>query len=85
MAERQATHRQDLEKWALHSNNIREIIGQAFGLIVALTSILSGVYLILHDKSVAGLVSILGTVATLAGIFVYGKHIQKKELSQKKF
>jgi uncharacterized membrane protein len=85
MAERQATHRQDIERRAIGSNNLREIIGQVFGLVVALTAILSGVYLVMHDKPVAGLTSIIATVVGLVGAFVYGKHAQKKELDRKNF
>jgi uncharacterized membrane protein len=85
MAERQAAHRQEIEKGAVRSNNQREIIGQVFGLIISLTAILGGVYLVMHDKPVAGLVSIISTVIGLAGVFVYGKRLQKKELDQKKF
>lgn len=85
MAERQATHRQGIEDRAIRSNNVREIIGQVFGLIVSLTAILGGVYLVMHDKSAAGLTSIIGTVVALVSVFVYGKHRQRKELEQKKF
>ena len=85
MAERQAMHRQDIEKRAVRSNHLRELVGQVFGLIISLTVILGGVYLILYDKPVAGLASIVTTVATLAGVFIYGKRTQKKELEGKKF
>lgn len=85
MAERQATHRQDIEKRAVTSNHLREIVGQVFGLIVSLTAICGGVYLVLQDKSTAGLTSIISTVCVLAGVFVYGKYSQKKELERKKF
>jgi uncharacterized membrane protein len=85
MAERQAAHRQDIEKGAVRSNSLREIVGQVFGLLIALTAILSGVYLIMHDKPAEGLTSILGPLAALAGVFVYGKHLQRKELERKKF
>jgi uncharacterized membrane protein len=85
MAERQAAHRQDIEKRAVNSNNQREIIGQVFGLIVALTAILGGVYLVMNDKSTAGLTSIISTVGVLAAMFVYGKYTQKKELNRKNF
>lgn len=85
MAERQATHRQEIEKFAIHSNGKREFTGQIFGLIVSLTAIVGGVYLIMLDKSAAGLASIIGTVGALATVFVYGKYSQKKELERKKF
>ena len=85
MAERQAVHRQDIEKRVVRSNSIREQVGQVFGLLVALTAILSGVYLIMHNKPAEGIASILGPLAALASVFVYGKYLQKKELERKKF
>jgi uncharacterized membrane protein len=84
MAERQAAHRQEIEKTAIRSNARRELTGQVFGLVIALTAILCGAYLALHDKPVAGLGTIIGTVASLVGVFVYGKYIQRKELREKK-
>jgi uncharacterized membrane protein len=85
MAERQAAHRQDIEKTAITSNRRRELTGQVFGLVIALSAIGSGTYLAFHDKPLAGLGTIIGTVVSLVAVFVYGKHIQKKELDRKKF
>jgi uncharacterized membrane protein len=82
MAERQATHRQDLEKTAITSNRKRELTG--LGLLIALSAIACGTYLAIYDKSVAGLGTIIGTVASLVAVFIYGKYTQKKELDQKK-
>jgi len=84
MAERQATHRQDPEKTAITSNRKRELTGQIFGLLIALSAIACGTYLAIYDKSVAGLGTIIGTVASLVAVFIYGKYTQKKELDQKK-
>jgi uncharacterized membrane protein len=85
MAERQAANRQYLEKTAITSNKRRELTGQVFGLVIALSAIACGTYLAYHDKSLAGLGTIIGTVVSLVAVFVYGKYTQKKELDQKKF
>ena len=85
MAERQAEHRQYLEKTAITSNRRRELTGQVFGLMITLSAIGCGTYLAYHDKSLAGLGTIIGTVVSLVAVFVYGKYTQKKELDQKKF
>ena len=53
-------------------------------MIISLTAILGGVYLVMNDKSTAGLTSIITTVGALAGVFVYGKYTQKKELDRKR-
>ncbi len=84
MAERQATHRQDLEKTAITSNRRRELTGQVFGLVIALSAIGCGTYLAMHDKPLAGLGTIIATVVSLVAVFIYGKYTQKKELDQKK-
>jgi uncharacterized membrane protein len=85
MAERQATHRQDIEKTAIISNRKRELTGQVFGLVISLSAIGCGTYLAIHDKPLVGLGTIIGTVVSLVVVFVYGKYTQKKELDQKKF
>jgi uncharacterized membrane protein len=84
MAERQATHRQDLEKTAFTSNRKRELTGQVFGLVIALSAIGCGTYLAMHDKPLAGLGTIIATVVSLVAVFIYGKYTQKKELDQKR-
>ena len=59
-------------------------MGQIFGLIVALMAIGSGVYLISIGKDTGGLVAILATLASLVGVFIYGKHKQAEERRQKR-
>lgn len=85
MAERQAAHRQHIEKAAIESNAKRELTGQIFGLVIALAAIGCGTYLAIHDKPLAGLGAIIGTVVSLVAVFIYGKYSQKKELDRKKF
>lgn len=84
MAERQATHRQELEKTAITSNRKRELTGQVFGLVISLSAIACGTWLAMHDKPVAGLGTIIGTVVSLVAVFIYGKYTQKRELDKKK-
>lgn len=85
MAERQAEHRQGIEKTAISSNRKRELTGQVFGLVIALSAIACGTYLAMQDKDLAGFGTIIGTVVSLVAVFIYGKYAQKKELGQKKF
>ena len=83
MAETQARHRQDLEKKVVFSNSRHELFGQISALIIAVSAIGAGTYLTLHGKTVEGLVAILGTLASLVGVFIYGKRAQKRELAAK--
>lgn len=83
MAERQATHRQGIEKTAVESNFRSERRGQILGFVIALAAICGGFYLAMHDKETAGLATIIATVVSLSGVFIYGKWQQKKQLDQK--
>ena len=85
MAERQAVHRQEIERIAVTSNASRETMGQISGLIVSLAAIVGGVVLTLYDKSSVGLTAILTPLATLVIAFLYGKRLQRTELDRKRF
>lgn len=83
MAEQQATHRQSLERAAIGSNAQVQKWGLVCAFIVAMTAIVGGIWLSLKGMSGAGLTSIIGALAALVGVFVYGKSEQKKELKKK--
>lgn len=83
MAERQSAHREKLEEQVVNGNVTNQTRGSWFAFILALVSILSGVFLIYEGKSVAGLVDILTSVGALVGVFIYSKHEQKKERNEK--
>ena len=84
MAERQAAHRQELEKNRIHTSSQAERRGQILAFIVALAAIVGGVYLISIDKDATGLTAIISALAALVGAFVYGKHKQAEERRQKR-
>ena len=83
MAEQQSAHRRDLEKKVVYANERRAQIGQILAFIIAFAGIAAGVYLTINDKTTEGLVAIITPLAAIAGIFVYGRISQKKELSVK--
>jgi uncharacterized membrane protein len=83
MAEKQSQHRQNIEKAVIEANCKAQRIGPIFGFIVCMTAILGGIYLIRLGKSTEGLVAIISAVGSLATVFVFGKHKQKKELDDK--
>jgi uncharacterized membrane protein len=83
MAEQQAKHRQGLERAVIDSNIFVQKVGPFLGFVVAMTAIGGGVYLIMQNKEVSGLAAILGALVSLAGVFVYGKSKQRKELNEK--
>ncbi len=59
MAEGQTAHRQALERKVVSANIIDQRIGLIFALVLALSLVIAGTYLILHDKQTAGLASLI--------------------------
>lgn len=82
-AESQHHHRQALEKTVVNSNVYSQKIGLGLGFIIAMTAIGGGIWLSAIGKSGSGLTAIIGALAALVGVFVYGKVQQSKELSDK--
>jgi uncharacterized membrane protein len=66
MAEKQAAHRQELEKTVVATNCQTAKRGPIYGFIICMTAIAGGVYLIQLGKSVAGLASIVTALASLS-------------------
>lgn len=84
MAENQSRHRQDVEKSVISTRNRNETLGQIFGFILALVIAGGSIWLIFMGKKIEGLATIIAEIASLAGIFIYARRKQQKELSQKK-
>lgn len=80
MAESQLKHRQELENRVIESNCRSQQRGPIYGLIVCLSAIAGGIYLIHSGQSVAGLVSIIGAIGSVVIVFVTGKAMNQKQL-----
>jgi uncharacterized membrane protein len=83
MAEAQSKHRQSVETNVVNSNVFVQKVGPFLGFIVAMTAVVGGIFLVLKGKDGYGLAAIIGALASLAGVFIYGKHQQQKELGDK--
>jgi uncharacterized membrane protein len=83
MAERQSAHRENMETTVVTAGARSQTRGSWFAFIIAMTAILGGVYLIKLGKSAEGLSAIVGSLAALTAVFVYGKNKQGKELKDK--
>ncbi|MGH9680862.1 MAG: DUF2335 domain-containing protein [Candidatus Acidiferrales bacterium] len=83
MAEKQAAHRQGIEKQVITANCQNAKRGPIYGFVICMTAIAGGVYLIQLGKGAEGLVAIISALASLAFVFVYGRTKQKQELNQK--
>ncbi len=83
MAETQHDHRIAIEKNVVDSNISNQKLGTILGFIVAMTAILGGIFLAYEGKETSGIATIITALVGLAGVFVYGKMEQKKELANK--
>ena len=79
MAEQQLAHRHALESRAIGGKLAAQDTGQKFGFILALATLIIGGVLIAFDKDVSGLTTILGVLASLVGVFVYGRRKDAEE------
>ncbi len=64
-------HRTAAEARRQKSGFIVQVLGMALGFILALSLIVGSVHIILSGYSNEGLIGIGGTVATIAGVYVY--------------
>jgi uncharacterized membrane protein len=80
MAERQSVHRQALEAKVVNSNCSNERLGMLLGFGVVVLVVSAGTYAVSIGKDITGMGAIVTALASLVGVFVYGKSQQKKEL-----
>lgn len=84
MTEQQALHRQEMEKAVVFSNIRRAAWGQAIAGGLSVLVMALGTWLIYMGRDVQGFVLVVGQLGTLAGLFLYGKRRQSKELADKR-
>ena len=78
MAERQAAHRQEIEKTVVNSGSLNSKLGIVSALFVAIAVLIGGVICILkgHDWAGGSIVAI--DIVGLCGVFVYGTNIRNQ-------
>lgn len=81
MAEKQLAHLQEVESRVVASSLKLEAKGQWFAFGITLAIIGGGFYVISQGYSTEGLVPMIGAIAALAGIFIYGKRKKRKDQS----
>lgn len=79
MAESQQAHRQALEAAAANHNAWRSMAGLFVGGIVALAALALAGVLAALGQPVWSAATAMAAVASLAGVFVYGNYIRRKE------
>ena len=73
----------ELEKEVISTGAKQSLRGQIFAFILGAITIIGGLFLLIKDKNVQGYTLIVGSAATLAGVFVYGKRQNEKERIEK--
>ena len=84
MAEEQAAHRRALESRVVTGNLTAERRGQVFAFTLALVALVGGIWLITQGKDAEGLTAIIGALAGLVGVFVYGRRKDAEERRKKR-
>jgi uncharacterized membrane protein len=85
MAEQQSTHRQEIEKMAIVGEIKNSSRGQICAVLIVITAIICGSFLVYAGKSVQGLATIITAIAGIAGTFIYGTRSKRKEREHKYF
>lgn len=83
MAERQSAHREALEARVVAGNVESQARGSHYAFIICLVTIVGGFVLIGMGKSIMGVSAVVGSLATLAGVFLIARLSQRKERVEK--
>jgi uncharacterized membrane protein len=83
MAERQSIHRESLEAQVVAANVTSQARGSLYAFIICMVTIVGGFVLVGMGESIIGVSAIIGSLATLAGVFIISKREQRKERVQK--
>jgi len=83
MAEGQATHRQTLELAVVQGNIRAQARAQRYGFFITITVVAIGGWMVQQGKDLYGFATILGSLASLLGVFMWGRYRQEKERREK--
>lgn len=83
MAERQSKHREILEAQVVAGNIAGQARGSHYAFIICLVTIVGGFVLIGMGKNIYGISAVIGSLATLAGVFVIARIEQRRERVEK--
>ena len=79
MAERQAVHRQAIEKKVIGSDALHALVGTACGLVIGLFGLGVAGYCIINGHDLAGAVIGGATLASMVSAFIYGSSKRRRE------
>ncbi len=81
--ESQSKHRQKIELQVIRSNAFAQILGAISASMIGLIATGGGLFLVYQGKSVEGFGAFFTTLASLVGIYIYGKKSQADERKSK--
>ena len=84
MSEQQHQHRMNLETRAQRASILREMLGLVLGFVVAAIIVVGGLQAVQLGSSAEGLLAVFGSVAAIAGVFVYSHRSRLNELRAKR-
>ena len=79
MTENQQAHRRALETRVVESGARESIAGIAVGGIVSVAALVVAAIFVTQGQPWFGIAAVLGTIGSLAGVFVYGGRSQREE------
>lgn len=83
MAERQSKHRELLESQVVTGNLESQRRGSLYAFVLALVTILGGIFLIYRGMNTSGLATVISALVGLVSIFFYSQRMQNKERIEK--
>ncbi len=78
MAVDQQLHRHQMEKREQKIIPFIHIFGQLLGTFIGLIALIGGFYLLTQNKTIEGYSTLVGTVGTLVGVYLYNKKMDSK-------
>jgi uncharacterized membrane protein len=79
MAEREQAHRHSLAEANLKGGLRIILVGQIEALLIGVAGIGAGFVLVLKDKAVGGLATVIISLATLAGVYIWNQYRQTRD------
>jgi uncharacterized membrane protein len=83
MTEKQQEHRMKIESSVVEEQCRSQRRGLHYAFVIALLVIGGGFFLIYKGKDTSGVAVVIMALASLVGVFVYGKKVQSQQLKER--